>query len=144
MTQTSIDKLKKQIEPLIQYCEQRRDLNQRLNIGIGLAGIVLGLGATVTGVVFKDDARIAAIFGAGSATTQAVLFAYPVNKRERIHREAVAKLQNLLTDLDIKTDIDAKAVEMLLEEFKDIRLKALLEDSIDDSSEEVSVSPEPA
>jgi hypothetical protein len=148
MPQPSIDKLKKQIETLIRYCEQRRDLNQRLNIGIGLAGIILGLGATVSGILFDNDARIAAIFGAGSATTQAILFAYPVNKRERIHRVAVAKLQNLLSDLEIKAEIDTEEIAILLAELKDIRLKALLEDNIDgnpvdDNPEEPPISLEP-
>jgi hypothetical protein len=144
MTQTPVDKLKTQIELLIQYCESRRALNQRLNIGIGLAGILLGLGATVAGILHTEDARIAAIFGAGSATTQAVLFAYPVGKRERIHRIAVAKLQNLLSDLEIRTDsnVDAEEIKTLLAEFKHLRVKALLEDNVNNESEEPPVSPE--
>lgn len=146
MTQSSIDKLKEQIKSLIQYCERRRDLNQRLNIGIGLAGILLGLGATVAGIIHTEDARISAIFGAASATTQAILFAYPVNKRERIHRSAVAKLQNLLSDLEVKSDIDVEEVEVLLEEFKEIRLKALLEEEVNGNPEEPApqqTSPQP-
>lgn len=142
MNQDPIDKLKQQIEILIRYCEHRRDLNQLLNLGIGLAGILLGLGATVTGIVYPENARIAAIFGAGSATTQAILFAYPVNKRERIHRLAVAKLQNLLSDLEIQSDIDAKEIEVILSEFKDIRLKALLEDTVDSNPEDTPVPSE--
>lgn len=137
MTQPFIDKLKEQIKFLIQYCERRKELNQRLNIGIGLAGILLGLGATVTGIV-TEDARISAIFGAASATTQAILFAYPVNKRERIHRIAVAKLQNLLSDLEVKSDIDVEEVEVLLKDFKEIRLKALLEEEINGNPEELA------
>jgi hypothetical protein len=140
IAQTSVDKLRKQIELLIKYCERRRSLNQRLNIGIGLAGILLGLGATLAGILYPNDGRIAALFGAGSATTQAILFAYPVNKRERIHRIVVAKLQNLLSDLEIKSNLDLEEIEALLREFKHLRLEALLEDSMNDASEE---SPEP-
>ena len=37
-------------------------------------------------------AKIAGIFGACSVPTQAILFAYPVDKQERTHRYAIAKL----------------------------------------------------
>lgn len=134
--ETSQDKLKAQISPLIEYCEKRRALNQRLGLSIGIAGILLGLGATVSGI-FSDNAKIAAIFGACSATTQAILFAYPVDKRERIHRCAVAKLQNLLSDLEIRSDIDPKEFEQLLDEFKEIRLKAILEDNSNAQAKEI-------
>lgn len=142
MTQTSTEKLKAQISTLIQHCSSKQLLNQYLNIGIGLTGIMLGLGATVAGIVSDNNAKIAAIFGAGSATTQAILFAYPVGKRERIHRLAIAKLENLLTDLEIRSDIDDQALKKLLEEFKELRLKALLEDEI--SSEAEETLPQPA
>jgi hypothetical protein len=132
---TPTEKLKQQIQPLITHCEHRRNLNQYLNIGIGLAGILLGLGATVAGTI-SENAKIAAIFGAASATTQSILFAYPVGKRERIHRTAVAQLENLLSDLEIRSDIDTEALEKLLAEFKEIRLKALLEDEVNSRSEE--------
>jgi hypothetical protein len=125
---TPQEKLKAQIMPLIQHCKGRRTLNQSLNVGIGLAGILLGLGATVAGTLSDNNARIAAIFGASSATTQAILFAYPVGKRERIHRKAIADLENLLSDLEIRSDIDQNTLERLLERFKEIRLNALLED----------------
>ena len=134
MTSTPTEKLKAQITSLIRHCKGKQLLNQSLNMGISLTGILLGLGATVAGTLSDSNARIAAVLGAGSATAQSILFAYPVGKRERIHRTAVAKLENLLTDLEIKlesrSDIDTQAFEKLLEEFKDIRFKALLENEV--------------
>lgn len=127
---TPNEKLKAQIADLIRYCKNRQLLNQSLNLGISLAGILLGLGASVAGTLSNNNAKIAAVLGAGSATTQGILFAYPVSKRERIHRKAVARLENLLSDLEIRADIDAKALEKLLEDFKEIRLVALLEDEL--------------
>lgn len=125
---TPHEKLKAQITMLIQHCKSKQKLNQSLNMSISLAGILLGLGATVAGTLSDNNARIAAIFGASSATTQAILFAYPVGKRERIHRRAIANLENLLSDLEIRNDVDQAALERLLEKFKEIRLNALLED----------------
>lgn len=140
VTQSASEKLRVQINELVQHCKNRQLLNQYLNMGIGLVGILLGLGATVSGII-SDNAKVAAIFGAGSATTQGILFAYPVGRRERIHRKAVAKLENLLSDLDIHPDMDTAALEKLLAEFKEIRLNALLEDETHNELEESTPQP---
>jgi hypothetical protein len=119
--------LQEKIANLTPYYEGRRKLNQFLGIGIGLLGIGLSLGATITGIV-TDNAKIAAIFGACAATTQALLFAYPVDKRAAAYRVIAAKNNNLSIDLEIKKHTEEQ-LQSLLEEFKAIRLEAAIEET---------------
>jgi hypothetical protein len=108
--------------------EQLRKLNQSLSVGIGLLGIGLSLGATISGIIITQDSRIAAIFGACAATTQAILFAYPTERRARTYRVLVAKNENLRADLEVKQQTEEE-LQKILEEFKSIRVQAALEEA---------------
>jgi hypothetical protein len=121
--------LKQLITEASPHYERLRKLNQSLSIGIGLLGIALSLGATISGIVLKEDARIAAIFGACAATTQAILFAYPTDKRSRTYRVLVAKNENLRTELEIRQQTEEE-LQKILAEFKAIRVQAALEEAV--------------
>ena len=108
--------------------ENLKKLNRNLSIRLGLLGIGLSLGATISGIFFIRDARIAATFGACATAVQGILFAYPVDKRAAVYRLAVNKLNNLLSDLEVKNEHTDVEIQALLEEFKAIRLEAALEE----------------
>ncbi len=127
--------LKKLINEASPHYEQLRKLNQSLGVGIGLLGIVLSLGATISGIIFKDDAKIAAIFGACAATTQALLFAYPTERRSRTYRVLVAKNENLRTELEVRQQTEEE-LQKILDEFKSIRVQAALEEAVPRKTEE--------
>jgi hypothetical protein len=121
--------LKKLINEASPRYERLRKLNQSLSVGIGLLGIGLSLGATISGIVLKEDARISAIFGACAATTQAILFAYPTEKRSRTYRVLVAKNENLRAELEVRQQTEEE-LQKILEEFKSIRVQAALEEGV--------------
>lgn len=135
--------LKKLIGEASPRYEHLRKLNQSLGVGIGLLGIILSLGATISGIIFKDDAKIAAIFGACAATTQSLLFAYPTERRSRIYRVLVAKNENLQAELEVKQQTEEE-LQKILEEFKSIRVQAALEEAVPrktEKTEEVLTDP---
>jgi hypothetical protein len=119
--------LRELIDEAAPQYENRKRLNQALGISIGLLGISLSLGATISGIWSKDP-RIAAAFSACAATTQAILFAYPVEKRAAAYRVIAAKNKNLAVDLELK-QLDAEQFDSLVERFKEIRLEAALEEA---------------
>lgn len=121
------EKLKELIQEASLKYKNLSRLNQFLSLGVGLLGISLSLGATISGVMTQDS-RIAAIFGACAATSQAILFAYPVEKRAAIYRILTAKNSNLEDELEIWQQTDAE-LRRILEEFKSIRLEAALEEA---------------
>jgi hypothetical protein len=116
-----------------------KKLNQSLNIGISLLGIGLSLGATISGILNKD-ARIAAIFGACAATTQAILFAYPTDKRARAYRSLLARNENLQAELEVRPQTEQE-LQKILDEFKMIRVQASLEESMFKRSENLEEMP---
>lgn len=120
--------LKKLVQSEIPVYEKKRQLNQFLGLGVGLLGIALGLGATVAGIVKSDDARIAAIFGACAATTQAILFAFPVDKRAAVYRILATKSKNLDLELQIQ-ELPQERLHEILEALKAISLEAALEEA---------------
>lgn len=90
-----------------QFLEFKRlkNLNQSLGISLGLLGISVSLTATVFGIVQLP--RWAAGFAAAGASVQAILFAFPVDKRASFYRVLLAK--NRVLDLNLKyNDIDEK------------------------------------
>jgi hypothetical protein len=135
MEQYTFDReaLKKLISQASPYYEQRRKLNQSLSVGIGLLGISLSLGATISGTI-TQDAKISAIFGACAATTQAILFAYPVEKRSGIYRILFARNENLRTELEVRQQTEEELQE-ILEEFKSLRVQAALEEVVQRKTE---------
>ncbi len=130
-------KLKKLIDDCTLHYTGKQKLNQFLSIGIGLLGIGLSLGATIAGIAI-DNARIAAIFGACAATTQGLLFAYPVDKRAAAYRVIAAKNKNLSIDLEVKNQTDEQ-LQNLIEEFKAIRLEAAIEESRVSDIEDIAI-----
>lgn len=127
-SQETKTKLMQQIDSCTPEYEDLKKLNRNLSIRLGLLGIALSLGATISGIFFIRDARIAATFGACATAVQGVLFAYPVDKRAAVYRLAVNKLKNLLSDLEVKNNHTDMEIQTLLEEFKAIRLEAALEE----------------
>jgi len=121
--------LKKLINEASPHYEKLRKLNQSLSVGLGLLGIGLSLGATISGIIITQDSRIAAIFGACAATTQAILFAYPTDKRSRTYRVLVAKNENLRAELEVRQQTEEE-LQKILEEFKSIRVQAALEEAV--------------
>ncbi len=119
--------------------DKLRKLNQSLSFGIGLLGISLSLGATISGIIIAKDSRIAAIFGACAATTQAILFAYPTDKRSRAYRALLAKNENLRTELEVRQQTDEE-LQAILEEFKSIRVQAAFEEATTRKSENLQES----
>lgn len=123
-----IEKLQELVEKNTEFYDDHRRLNQALGIGLGLLGIALSLGATISGIVLIKDARVSSIFGACAAATQAILFAYPVDKRANAYRTLSARNQNIAVDLEF--DPQAKErVQEILKEVKEIRLDAAREES---------------
>ena len=118
-------------EASYQY-NRRKKLNQSLGMGIGLLGISLSLGATISGIVSTKE--VSAIFGACAATTQAILFAYPTDKRSRAYRTLLAKNENLQAELEVRPQTD-KELKAILDEFKSIRVQAALEEAVAKKSE---------
>ena len=121
------EKLKKLINDTTPYYERRRAINQALSIGVGLLGITLSLGATVAGII-TEDARISAALGAGAATTQAILFAYPVDKRAGTYRVLTARNKNLWIELEVNKPTEIE-LRQILTEFQAIQLQAAMEES---------------
>lgn len=121
----TIGGLEKWVQDSVQELDRLKFLNRRLGIGLGLLGILLGLGATVSGLF--DEAKVAAIFGACASTTQAILFAYPVDKRAAAYRILAARTRNLLIDLELR-DNAPEQLQQLVEELKTIRLEAAAEE----------------
>ena len=121
--------LKKLIDEASPQYKQRKKWNQSISIVVGLLGIGLSLGATISGILVKDDSRIAAIFGACAATTQAILFAYPTEKRSRTYRVLFAKNENLRAELEVRQQTEEE-LQKILEEFKSIRVQAALEEAV--------------
>lgn len=130
MQNLSIDQevLKELVCKTSPYYEERRNLNQSLSIRIGLLGIGLSLGATIAGIV-TDNAKISAIFGACAATAQAILFAYPVEKKAGVYRVLYTRNENLRIDLEVRQQTEAE-LQAILEEFKSLRLQAALEEAM--------------
>ncbi len=120
------EKLKKLIQGTTPYYENRRKINQTLSIGIGLLGIALSLGATLSGLV-TENAKVAAAFGAGAATIQAILFAYPVDRRAGVYRVLAARNKNLWVELEVNQPTETE-LQNILEEFKTIQLQAAMEE----------------
>jgi hypothetical protein len=135
MEEFNQEALKKLINETSPRYERLRKLNQSLSVGIGLLGIGLSLGATISGITLKEDARIAAIFGACAATTQAILFAYPTERRSRTYRILVAKNENLRAELEVRQQTEEE-LQKILEEFKSIRIQAALEEAVPRKTEE--------
>lgn len=121
--------LKKLITEASPQYDQRKKWNQSISIIVGLLGIGFSLGATVSGILIKDDSRIAAIFGACAATTQAILFAYPTERRARTYRILGAKNENLKIELEVRQQTEEE-LQKILEEFKSIRVQAALEEAV--------------
>ena len=124
--------LKKLIDEASPYYERRRKWNQSLSIVVGLLGIGLSLGATISGIALPNNpnvAKIAAIFGACATTTQSILFAYPTEKRARTYRVLFAKNENLRTELEVRQQTEEE-LQKILEEFKSIRVQAALEKAV--------------
>lgn len=120
-------KLHQAIQEASTQFNQLKKLNQYLSTSIGLFGVALRLGATVSGIVAKD-ARIAAIFGACSATTQAILFAYPTDRRASAYRILFTKNENLRIDLEVRQQTN-QSLEKILNEFQFIKAQAALEEA---------------
>lgn len=127
------DQLEKHLNSSIHEYDRLKRLNQRLGIGLGLLGILLSLGASVSGVF--GVAKIAAIFGACASTTQAILFAYPLDKRAAAYRVFSTRTKNLSIDLELREDTQHQ-LHQLLEEFKAVRLEAASEEANAGSLEE--------
>ncbi|MGI0495527.1 hypothetical protein ACN4EG_27435 [Alkalinema pantanalense CENA528] len=121
------DKLYHLIQETSAQYEYLKKLNQSLSTGIGLLGIALSLGATVSGIIIKD-ARIAAIFGACAATTQAILFAYPTDRRASAYRILSAKNESLRIELEVKQQT-SESLEKILCDFQFIKAQAALEET---------------
>ena len=128
------EKLSQSIREASSRYDKLKKLNQSLSIGIGLLGIGLSLGATISGIIFPDKSKTAAIFGACAATTQAILFAYPTDKRSRVYRTLFAKNENLRTELEVRPQTDQE-LQAILDEFKSIRVQAASEEATPKKSE---------
>lgn len=123
-----IKRLQEMVEQSTTSYNNLRKLNQKLGIGLGLLGIALSLGATISGILLIKDARISAIFGACAAATQAILFAYPVDKRAGVYRVLAARNQNIAVNLEFLPQSEEQLQEMV-QEFKLIRLDAAKEEA---------------
>lgn len=130
--------LKKRLEEATVQYENCKKLNQAIGITIGLLGISLSLGATVAGI-WSTNPKLAAAFSACAATTQAILFAYPVDKRAAAYRVISAKNKNLAVDLEFKSPTEDQ-FQALVDKFKEIRLEAALEEAKPARSENRSAS----
>lgn len=126
--QMQSNKLLNHVNTSIPRYEKLKNLNRNLSVRLGVLSIVLSLGATISGIFYIENARIAATFGACATAIQGVLFAYPVDKRARVYRLTVDKLNNLVSDLEVKNNRTDEELQRLLEEFKAIRLEAALEE----------------
>jgi hypothetical protein len=121
-TQSQI--LSEQLQVAIAQYRRLKNFNQILGGTLALTGIVLGLVSTLHGI--NNDAKLAAGFAAGSATVQAILFAYPLEGRSKFYRRLVADGQNLLLDLDISKLSEEEL--KLLESIKSLRSRAAAEE----------------
>lgn len=116
--------LSDQIQAAIVEYRRLKYFNQILGGTLALTGILPGLVSTLHGI--NNEAKLAAGFAAGSATVQAILFAYPLENRSRFYRKLVADGQNLLLDANVKqfTEDELK----LLESVKSLRSRAAAEE----------------
>lgn len=121
---TKPQNLGEQIQVAIEEYRRLKYFNQILGGTLALTGILLGLISTLHGI--NDKAKLAAGFAAGSATIQAILFAYPLESRSRFYRKLVADGQNLLLDLNAK-EFDEEE-QKLLESVKALRSRAAAEE----------------
>jgi hypothetical protein len=119
------EQLKELVGDATDEYQSLKNLNQRIGLSLGIGSILLSLGATISGIT--NNSQIAAMLAAVAATTQSVLFAYPVDRRAVFYRGIRAKNKNLYTDLEINTYEDEKLDEFL-QEFKTIRIEAALEE----------------
>jgi hypothetical protein len=119
------EQLKKLVGDATDEYQSLKNLNQRIGLFLGIGGILLSLGATISGIT--NNSQIAAMLAAGAATTQSLLFAYPVDRRAVFYRGIRAKNKNLYTDLEINTYEDENLDEFL-QKFKTIRIEAALEE----------------
>jgi hypothetical protein len=121
-TQSQI--LSEQVQVSIAEYRRLKYFNQILGSTLALTGILLGLASTLYGL--NNNTKLAAGFAAGSATVQAILFAYPLDSRSKFYRKLVADGQNLLLDLDIDK-LSEKELK-LLEGVKSLRSRAAAEE----------------
>lgn len=121
---TQPQNLSDQIQASVAEYYRLKYFNQFLGGTLAISGILFGLISTLHGI--NDKAKLAAGFAAGSATIQAILFAYPLESRTRFYRKLVADGQNLLLDLNVKqfTEEELK----LLESVKSLRSRAAAEE----------------
>jgi hypothetical protein len=121
---TPSQKLSEQVQTAIAEYRRLKYFNQILGGTLALTGISLGLISTLHGI--NNNAKLAAGFAAGSATVQAILFAYPLENRSGFYRKLVAEGQNLLLDLSID-QLSEKELK-LLESTKSLRSRAAAEE----------------
>ncbi len=122
------------VEKQIEEFKWLKNLNQSLGISLGLLGILVSLIATGLGIAEKP--KFAAGFAAAGAAVQAILFAYPVDKRASFYRLLLAKSHALHLDLKFEK-IDARQKEKL-EELKNLLITAANEEPQGDLSESIS------
>lgn len=113
-----------QIQAAVAEYRRLKYFNQILGGTLALTGILLGLISTLHGI--NDKAKLAAGFAASSATVQAILFAYPLDRRSRFYRRLVADGQNLLLDLNVNQFKEEE--KQHLESVKALRLRAAAEE----------------
>jgi hypothetical protein len=124
MTASSDSTLSKQVQAAIAEYRRLKYFNQILGGTLAITGILLGLISTLHGINKKPE--LAAGFAAGSATIQAILFAYPLEGRTKFYRKLVAEGQNLLLDLNFSKFSEEE--QQLLESVKSLRSRAAAEE----------------
>lgn len=123
----NVDNLKNILKrQIIDYQKKKRG-NQSKGIILGIGGIILSLGATVSGILGRPE--IAAISAAIAASTQATLYSFPVDKRSSRYRLLRIKVSNLIDELEVTDNPTQEQLHNILDELKIIKLEASDEDS---------------
>lgn len=118
--------LQKVIEEFTPKYQKLHKYNRNTSLVLGVSGIVLSLGAAISGILIPDNAKAAAVFAACALAVQAALLGYPVDRWAAFYRAIAAKNMNLLDDL--KLNYSEQELRDTLEKFKAIRLEAAVDE----------------
>ena len=108
------------------YANKKRG-NQLKGVILGIGGILLSLGATIFGILGQSD--MSAIFAACAASTQALLFAYPVEKRASLYRLLRIECSSLEEEIKVTDEPTQEQLQYIFDTFQAIKIKAADEDS---------------
>ena len=112
---------------------RKRRINQWMGFVLGLGGILLSLLATIYGI--QEQPQQSAIAAACAAATQALLFAYPVDKRAGLYRLLKVESSSLEEEIAITPQPTQKQLSEIFESFKLTKLKSVDEDGDSNLSE---------